>query len=133
MPEITDEFAAALREIEAAVAGVYRADRGLLDAHVDAALDGLLRRYQAEARGRPAPALRLSPPAQAVFTAAQSMCEWLLERETVVNEEGVAQAPPQTLSVDELAACLKRLRRSVESWTRNGGRQGYVRRIDPLA
>lgn len=130
MPAIEEEFRDVLQNIESAVVGVYRANPDLLDAHVDDALDGLLRLYQAEARGRATPNLRFSPSAQAVFTAAKAMCDWRLGRETLVNEEGVAQDPGRPLTLDEMAACLKRLRRSVEFWTRKNGRQGYLRYVN---
>lgn len=130
MAEIADQYGDVLQNIEFAIAGVYRADPTLLDAHVDAALEGLLREYQAEGRGRPAPVLRLSPPAQAVYAAAKTMCDWRLGRETVVNEEGVAQTPPRALTLEEMSACLKRLRRSGETWTKRAGRQGYLNFIN---
>jgi hypothetical protein len=130
MAKVEDQYPGVLRNIELAIIGVYRADRALLDAHVADALDGLMRVYQAEARGRGGPNLRLSPPAQAVFAAAKSMCDWHLGRETVVNAEGVAQDPGPALSVEEIMPCLKRLRRSVEHWTRQNGRQGYLSYVD---
>ncbi len=126
MAEVEDQYLDVLRNIEAAIAGAARAETGAVDAHVAAALDGLLRGYQAEARGKPAPAVRLTPPAQAVYLAAKSMCDWRLGRETLVNEEGVAQSLPRALTLDEIAACLKRLRRSVETWTKKNGRRGYL-------
>ena len=34
------------------------------------------------------------------------------------------------LTVDEILACLKRLRTSVKRWTKDGGRQGYLTFVD---
>lgn len=132
MGRVEEDYEDVLQNIEVAIIGVYRADPSLLDAHVDAALDGLLRVYQAEARGRSAPNLHLSAPARAVFTAVQTMCGWRLGRETLVSEAGVEITPEPLLSLDVIMACLKRVRRSVALWTREHGRQGYLNFVAQL-
>ncbi len=127
MAEFEDEYLDVLQNIEFGIVQACRADAAILDAHVASAVDGLIRLYQAEARGRSAPALSLSPSAQAVFGSAKTMCDWRLGRERIVNEQGIEPGlalTPKTL--DEIIACLKRVRRSVDFWTRKGGRQGYV-------
>ena len=32
----------------------------------------------------------------------------------------------ESISLDEIVACLKRVRKSINRWTRTGGRQGYL-------
>jgi hypothetical protein len=125
--EFEDHYLDVLQNIEYGIVQACRADPAILDAHVASALDGLIRLYQAETRGRSAPHLALSPLAQAVFDSAKTMCDWRLGRERLVDEQGIEPGlamTPKTL--DEIVACLKRVRRSVDVWTKKGGRQGYV-------
>ncbi len=38
------------------------------------------------------------------------------------------EVPP--ISLEDLVACLRKLRKSVDFWTKQGGRQGYLEYID---
>jgi hypothetical protein len=115
-----DRYRDVLQNIEYGIVQACRADREILDAHVASALDGLIRSYQAEARGRGAPALRLSLQTQAVFDSARTMCEWRLGREHLLDQRGLEVGLEMTpKALDEIIACLKRIRR-----------QGYVNYID---
>jgi hypothetical protein len=41
--------------------------------------------------------------------------------------EGGAVIPqPKPITADEIVACLKRIRKSVQRWTKEGGRRGYL-------
>jgi hypothetical protein len=37
---------------------------------------------------------------------------------------------PVPITLDEMIACLKRVRRSVKRWTKEGGRRGYLDFVD---
>ncbi len=116
-----------LQNIEFAIVGVYRENRDLSDWGVETALDGLLRAYQAQARGRSAPKLRLSNLEQQIFDRVRAMCEWRMGREQMMTEDDqplVQEMMPITL--DEAVACLKRVRKSVDYWHKSGGRRGYL-------
>ncbi len=56
------------------------------------------------------------------------MCEWRLGRQKLaVGERDKAQeVAPTPITVEEIVACLKRLRLSLKRWTKQGGRQGYL-------
>jgi hypothetical protein len=127
MTDFEDDYLDVLQNIEFGIVTVYQADRSLLDAHAASALEGLMRTYQAEARGRAAPHLNLSSQAQTVFDSVKAMCEWRLGREHVVDAQGVEMGLDlKPLTPNEIVACLKRIRKSVEMWTRRNGRQGYL-------
>jgi hypothetical protein len=116
-----------LQNIEFAIVGVYRENRELSDWGVETALDGLLRTYQAEVRGRSAPKLRLSELEQQVFDRVRAMCEWRMGREQLTTEDGQPFAKEMTpITLDEAIACLKRVRKSVDHWHKSGGRRGYL-------
>ncbi len=59
------------------------------------------------------------------------MCEWRLGREAIDTEEKHLQMKvTKSLSVEEMIVCLKRIRKSVETWNKQGGRKGYLEYID---
>lgn len=119
-----EEYADVLQNIEFAIVGVYRRTPELIDYEVDAALSGLIARYRAEGDGREPRPVRLDERSQEVYDAVEAMCEWRLGRRSL-EAEGAAGAPPPK-TIDEIGACLKRIRKSVRLWTKQGGRQGYL-------
>ncbi len=123
-----EEYQDVLQNIESAIVGVYRDHPDLADFQVDQALEALGRSYQREKTGGTG-----APPksalAQEVYRAVKVMCDWRLGRENVVDEEGQPMGVPEPLSVDEIQACLKRLRKSIETWSKHGGTQGYLNYI----
>ena len=56
------------------------------------------------------------------------MCEWRLGREEFrlggwMRSDG---PQPEPVTLDVIVACLKRIRKSVQRWNKEGGRQGYL-------
>jgi len=128
MTEFEVEYQDVLQNIEFAIVSVYREHSELLDYEVERALNALIVAYQAEQQHRVSRPTALSPLAQQVFTRVNAMCEWRLGREAFTAEEPGAEIPhPSPVSLEEIVACLKRTRKSVKTWTQEGGRQGYLR------
>jgi len=70
---------------------------------------------------------RLNPLAQAVYDSVRVMCEWRLGRgEIVTDKDGASLPQPPPIRTDEIVACLKRVRKSVQYWNKEGGRRGYL-------
>jgi hypothetical protein len=113
---IEEEYEDLLQNIEAAIIGVFREQ------------PGLTRHYVAEETQRYPPYTNLSERAQMVLEAAKSMCEWRLGRNHLETKEGEKIAGPCN-SLSEIIACLKRIRKSVQFWTKEGGRQGYLKYV----
>jgi hypothetical protein len=113
-----------LQNIEFGVIDVYRADRSLLDVDVKDALDALVRHYHGEEEQRRPPALNLGDRAQRVFASVQKMCEWRLGRAPFPGE---IATPAAAIPVSELVACLREIQKSIPRWSRQGGRQGYLK------
>jgi len=66
-----------------------------------------------------------------VYEAVQMMCEWRLGKEDIFQTETGEPGPqPEPVSIEVIIACLKRIRKSVERWNREGGRQGYLTFIE---
>jgi hypothetical protein len=117
-----------LQNIEFAIVSTYRerADE-ISDWSVESALDALIHTYGAEITGRTPRTLRLSDAEQAIYVSMQAMCEWRLGRRQLHSEgeQGVlSEMQPKT--IDEIVACLKRVRTSVKTWHKAGGRRGYL-------
>jgi hypothetical protein len=123
-----EEYLDVLQNIEATIVGVYRDHPELADFQVDQALEALGRSYQREKTGG-TPVLPKSSLAQEVYRAVKGMCDWRLGRENLVDEEGQPMGIVEPLSIDDIQACLKRLRRSIETWNKRGGTQGYLNYI----
>lgn len=67
------------------------------------------------------------PDDQELFDFAKSTCELSLGRGTLRDEKDRSvEVPAAPITVEELVKCSKRLRRSVEMWNKENGRQGYL-------
>jgi hypothetical protein len=116
-----------LQNIEFGIVRVYRERPELTDWDALDAIEALIRGYTAESRGRSRPNIRLSDLSQLVFDSVETMCEWRLGREQPFvegNQPLDVKMEPRTL--DEIIACLKRIRKSIKRWTKESGRQGYL-------
>lgn len=130
MPGFEDEYLDVLQNLEFAIVSVYRQDSELLDFDVERALNSLIRVYQAEQRGRTVPEIALQPLAQEVYEYVRTMCEWRLGREDMPATNSDKTLPSVSpLSLEEIIHCLKRIRKSVQRWNKEGGRQGYLQFI----
>jgi hypothetical protein len=112
-----------LQNIEFAIVNVHRRHPELMDYDVDTALEALVSRYGAEARGRTPREHALPGLRGEVYDAVLSICEWRIGRAPL---DGGPAMDEQRNSAEELAACLKRIRNSVQRWTKERGRQGYL-------
>ncbi len=131
MAKFEEQYEDVLQNIEFAIVGVYRQHSELQDYHVEKALNALLVAYQAEQQHRASDPAGFAPLVQQVYERVRSMCEWRLGREDLFVAESSADiSRPSPLSLDEVVACLKRIRKSVQKWTRREGQQGYVRFVN---
>jgi hypothetical protein len=116
-----------LQNIEFGIIRVYRDHPEMTDWEALSAIEALLDTYRAEAKGRQARTPSLDSLAQEVYEMVKVMCEWRLGRERFYDEDGeTAEIPVEPITLDELMACLKRVRKSINRWHRRGGRQGYL-------
>ena len=130
MPSFEEEYMDILQNIEMAIVSVYRENPDLTDYDVDKVLNLLWTEYRSEKSGKKTPRPFLNQNAQMVYDRVREMCEWRLGRTNVVVSHEPVQARPEAISVDEIMDCLKRVRKSVDLWHKEGGRQGYLYFID---
>jgi hypothetical protein len=123
-----EQYQDVLQNIEFAIISTYRErPEEISDWSVEAALDALIRAYGAEHTGRTLRPARLSEAEQAIYDRVRGMCEWRLGREQLVVEQGSPILPATALNtLDEIVACVKRVRTSVKRWHKSGGRRGYL-------
>jgi len=130
MSSFEDKYLDVLQNIEMAIVGVYRNNHQLLDYDVDRILELLWTEYRNEVSGKKMVMPALNENAQMVYDRVRQVCEWRLGRSNDIKTEGWFQARPEPISVDEIMDCLKRIRKSVKLWNKEGGRQGYLYFID---
>ena len=122
-----EQYADILQNIEFAIVQTYRQMPELLDYHVDAALETAIAGYSAEQQGRTPRPVTLEGARLRVYEAVRTVCEWRLGREEIrVGNDALSDVPLQPRRLDEIVGCLKRIRKSVQRWTKQRGRQGYL-------
>lgn len=119
---IEDKYLDVLQNLEFAIVHEFRRDRTILDMNVEDAVAALAAYYDAEVQQRTPPQPRLSEQSKKLFDAVKQVCEWRLGRSTGPGHE----EETQPLAPDEMVSCLRRIRKSVKLWTKEGGRQGYL-------
>jgi hypothetical protein len=138
MGEFEEQYEDVLQNIEFALVQVYRADEEMTDFDALQAINALIRTYQAEERRRQPSALRLLPAQEAALESVQGMCELRLGRaqlrKKMEETEETAELPPMIapITLAEIIACLKRVRKSIELWRKEGGRRGYYDFVSPF-
>ncbi len=124
---VEEQYTDILQNIEFAILSVHREYPLLVDFDVENALNALINRYYAESTQHPPRPVSLNERAHLVYERVEAMCEWRLGRESLITEEGAPlDEGPGAVNLDVILACLKRIRKSVQRWNKEGGRQGYL-------
>ena len=125
---LTDAYADSLLHLENAIYQIAYPRTDISDGQIELALERLIRHYQTEADGREPRPTRLGAGSQQVFAVTMVTAELLLgHAEATIAETGETPAiGNESINHAELIACLKRIRKSVRFWSRQGGRRGYV-------
>ena len=128
---IEEEYTDVLQNIEAAIVNVYRQRRNLLDYDVEEALDALIYDYKTQQQQRAAMPHRFTERPEYIYQAVKQICEWRLDRESLTKRwYSGSGAELKPLQVEEIVACLKRIKKSLQRWNKQGGRQGYLQFIE---
>ncbi|MFQ5829994.1 MAG: hypothetical protein ACE5JD_12690 [Candidatus Methylomirabilia bacterium] len=121
---LEDKHLDVLQNIEFAIVSVYRERSDLLDYDVMRALDALIDVYRAESRGHIPKEIHLPEQESFIFQRTKDMCEFRLGRKELKHNMQAISREEET--VDEILACLRKIRRSVDRWNKRGGLQGYL-------
>ena len=120
-----EDYQDVLQNIEGAVVQVWKQNPAMTNYVVMAAYDAAINYYRAVASQQPPKPVTLKGLDAKVFEAVQQICEWRSGRAPGPDPVEAAPIPPE-----DLVACLRKLRKSVDFWTKRGGRQGYMQYIE---
>ncbi len=123
---IEEQYTDVLQNLELAVAQAYQSHPEMTDYAVLRAYEALVQTYSAEIQGRDPKPVRLSDLETELMQAIKSMCEVRLGRSQLPGADKEAAVEMPAIDVATLILCLKRLAKSVEKWTKRGGRKGYL-------
>ncbi len=122
---VEEEYLDVLQNIEFAIVSIARQQPALVDFDVENAIAALISRYQAQDRAARLP--NLNERAKQVYELVEAMCEWRMGNSELASADMKARGPrPPVVTVDVIVACLKRIRKSVQRWNKEGGRRGYL-------
>jgi hypothetical protein len=120
-----EQYLDVLQNIEFAIVEEFRRDPAILDLNVREAVNVLARQYESEEEGRTPPRPPMTDRTRTVFDAVRTVCEWRLGR-----PRGPVPAkddpPVPDITAAEMAACLKRIRKSIDRWNKEGGPRGCL-------
>lgn len=121
-----EKYQAVLQNLEFALAQTYRTDPKMTDYAALYAVESLIKLYQAEQQGRASTTPQFQPHEQEAFDSVRALCDWRLGRQALVgDDEQEIAIGEQANTPDEIIACLKRIKKSIEFWQKRGGRRGY--------
>ncbi|MEI7990648.1 MAG: hypothetical protein WCI88_16580 [Chloroflexota bacterium] len=121
-----------LQNIEFAIVSVSREQPDLADYDVEKVLNMLISEYQKEPGNSIVRQTQLKNSVEQLYEGVKGMCDFRLGIVTLetVDGDSIAFPPEPGNSVDEIIACLKRIRKSVQMWNKRGGRRGYLQFVD---
>lgn len=119
-----EKYLEQLYNLELAIMAEYKMNNQLTDYDVSFALEALIEFYKAEAGNRISRKFNLSESSEKVLIFMETAGDLLIGKTHLNNEEG--KISDKLISIEELIDCLKKIKKSVERWTKIGGRQGYL-------
>jgi hypothetical protein len=131
---IEEEHTDVMQNLEFAVATTYREHPEMADYAALRVYETLAEIYSAERAARPARPVPMSEIERELLDRVHEVCEWRLGRSPLGGEVGGDGLPPgEPLPLETMIRCLKRLVKSVNTWTRRSGRQGYLNFMTPYS
>lgn len=126
-----DKYLDVLHNIESTIVMYYREHPDLIDAETEAALESLIKYYNASSKGFSSSSQQPTGNSAGLFEALKVVCDWRLGREAlpVTDKKGnpaLVNLDIEILTPSQIVACLKRIKSSVKLWTKKEGRRGYL-------
>ena len=130
---VEEEYQDVLMNIEMALLGVYRQNRSLRDFDFETVVNEAIRYFNAKERNKSFTPKVLSEERQEIYDRLNGICNLLLNNfDEAVDKDGKPMDLDVdfNLTVDILILCLKRIRKSIQTWGKRNGPKGYVTFID---
>ncbi len=115
---------AVLKTIESSLIAVARSHQEMTNYTAVRAYEAAIAHYHSIARQQQPKPAKLTGLDAAAYEAVHQACESRLGK-PISEEAGAALLTPE-----DLVSCLRRLVKSVEFWTQQGGRRGYIDFVD---
>ncbi len=115
-----------LQNIESSLISVYRKEPKLMDHGALYVVESLIKIYNAESQGRSAAPPQFQTHEQEAYDDLRATSEWRLGRQKLTDEnDREIDIGPDPITLEEMIACLKRIKKSIEFWQKRGGRRAY--------
>lgn len=122
---VEDQYMDVLQNIEFGVMNTFRQHSDLTDFDVETVYNALIQYYKSKQSIDPCPQQR-TELRQTLCHSVKTMCDLRLGETSLETQQGGAVPQITPISSDEMVLCLKRLQKSVQKWSKQGGRQGYL-------
>ncbi len=124
---VDEEFRNVLMNIEIQVIDIANDNPEIADYQVEKVYSALLSKYKALNRGKEAKEVNFKEPTDTLYTQVGAICGFFVGDIKPENEDGEPiNIPLDTISYEDMIACLKSLRKSVKLWNKEGGQKGYL-------
>jgi hypothetical protein len=124
--KIEEKFQDVIQNIEFGLIGAYREHEKLTDYGADYVVETLVKQYTAELLARTPPPLPKFPLHEKdAYDRVKAMCDLRLGRGQLEDKSGQPLELGGDLGLEDMIACLKRIRTSIQFWTKRRGRRGY--------
>ncbi len=124
---VDEEFRNVLMNIEIQVIDIANDNPEIADYQVEKVYSALLSKYKALNRGKEAKEVNFKEPTDTLYTQVGAICSFFVGDIKPKDEDGEPiNIPLDTISYEDMIACLKSLRKSVKLWNKEGGQKGYL-------
>lgn len=122
---VEDQYMDVLQNLEFAVSTTFRQHPDLTDFDVETVYNALIQYYKGKQSIDPA-TLQRTELRKTLCQSVKAMCDLRLGESALQSESGDSFSLGESISSEEMVICLKRLQKSVQKWSKQGGRQGYL-------
>ena len=122
---VEDQYLDVLQNIEFGVVTVFRQDSTLTDFDVETVYNALIQYYKGKQSIDPTDQQR-TELRRMLCNTVKAICDLRLGEVSFASISGGTLPQMPSIRSDEMVLCLKRLQKSVQKWSKQGGRQGYL-------
>jgi hypothetical protein len=124
--EFEEQYEDVLQNLEFGLTKTYDNDPKMNDHAALFVVEQLIKHYNAEGQGRTLNPSALQPHEQMAYDSVKALCEFRLGRQGLVGKgDESLNIGAEAITTEELIACLKRIKKSIEFWQKRGGRKQY--------
>ena len=131
--EFEEKYIDVLQNIECALLSTLKDHPALCDHDMLRVIEQILTHYEfPQNSNTPTLQSKLTLPQIEIFERVASICNWRLGLAPLYADDDTEMtcAP---IAREEIVLCLKRIKKSIIFWTKNGGRRGYITFAAPRA